>query len=96
MARTEWLGCVLGRKGVQEEEEVEGGDALSFHHHHLLHISHLLASPEGVYSHIVDLLSFSSLPERGFLFSRREAFLEKMGLVEEAWGLSALDLVGCL
>lgn len=74
----------MGRKGGQAEEEVEEDVALSSHLHRLLHICHLLASPEGVYSHIGDLLSPFSLSELGFLVARREAFVVKTGLVEEA------------
>lgn len=86
----------MGRKGGQAEEEVEEGVVLSFHLHHLLHTSHLPASPEGVYSHTGDLLSLFSLPELDSLVARKEASVEKMAEVEVAWGLSALGLVGGL
>lgn len=86
----------MGRKEGQAEEEVEEDDALSFHLHRLLHTSHLLASPEGVYSHTGDLLSLFSLAELGFLVARKEAFVGKMGAKEVAWRSSALGLVGVL
>ena len=86
----------MGRKGGQAEEEAEGDVVLSFHLHHLLHTCHLLASPEGVYSHTGDLLSLFSLLEQGFLVARKEAFAGRMGEVEVAWGLSALGLAGDL
>lgn len=91
MGRTELLGYALEKKGVQEEVEVEGADALSFQLHH--HTSHLLVSPEGEYSHTKDLLSFFFWLGRGFLVARREASVERMGVVEEAWRLSVLGLV---
>lgn len=86
----------MGRKAGQAEEEVEEDVALSFHLHHLLHTSHLLASPEEVYSHTGDLLNLFSVLAPGFLVARKEAFVEKMGSVEVASGLRALGLVGGL
>lgn len=86
----------LARKAGQAEEVVEEDVCLFFRLHHLLHTSHHLASPEGVYSHTGDLLSPFSLPELGFLVAKREAFEEKMGLVEGVGGLSGLGLVGGL
>lgn len=74
----------MEKKEGQEEGEVEGDAVLSFHLHHLLRTSHLLASREGVCSHTGDLLSLFFLPELGCLVARREAFVEKMGLVEVA------------
>lgn len=75
----------MGRTLEQAEEEVEEDVVLSFQLHLLLHISHLLASPEGVYFHKGDLLTLFFLPALGFLFARREAFVEMMGLVEVVW-----------
>lgn len=75
----------MGKKGGQAEEEVEEDVALSFQLHHLLHTSHLLAFPEGVYSHTGDLLSLFSLLVLGFLVARKEAFVGKMESVEVAW-----------
>lgn len=96
MARKELWGCVLARKAGQAEEEVEEDAAPVFHLHHQLRTSHLLASPEGEYSRTEDLLNLSFVPEQGFLVARREAFVERMGVAEEAWGLSGLGLVGGL
>lgn len=86
----------MEKKEGQEEVEVEGDDVLFFHLHRLLRIAHLLASPEGGCSHTGDLLSLFFLSELSCLVARREAFVEKMGLVEEAWRLGAPGLVGSL
>lgn len=71
-------------------EEVEEVCVLAYQFHHLPHTFHLHVSLEGVYSHKVDLLSLFLLPEQGFLVAKREAFLEKMGVEEEAWELGVL------